>query len=387
MRTESVHAKALVLGAGPAGLLAGLELLRQGFTPLLLERGQPGESWRRMPSNLRLVSPWRANHLAQFDTHRFPIHQAVTAAEYHQYLTQLAAASALALRTGVTVQRVQHHSGRFELETDRGRFLSSIVINATGYFSRPFIPDIPGAENSPIPQTHFAQCGSGSRPGKEPGGLAGRLVLVVGQRLSAAYLLPELVAAGCQVALAHRSPLAFGPNPFTAAMAFRLLPELERIRLATRGPNSSGFPPLMPCSPMKPWFRNGTVRAVGPLARFGGTEVFCESGESLRPDLILWATGFRPALNHLAPLGLTFDTASGRPRLNGFESAEQPGLFFLGLDGLRDFRSRFLRGLRLDAPLLAQQVATRHRTASTSVTLTRSPATAPRQGHGEALVP
>jgi putative flavoprotein involved in K+ transport len=185
---------------------------------------------------------------------------------------------------------------------------------------------------------------------------------VVGQRLSAAHLVPELVAAGCQVLVSHRSPLAFGPRAFSAWIAFRLLPELEQIRLGLRGPACGGFAPLMPQQPVLRWIRNGTVRAVGQLERFAGAEVVCAGGDRIRPDLVLWATGFRPALSHLD--GLTLDPRSGRPLLNGFESAEQPGLFFLGLDGLRDFRSRFLRGIRGDAAVLAARLAAPPRSVS-----------------------
>src|SRR6185436_5089614 len=97
MEREPMSAEVLILGAGPAGLAAGVELQRHGMLPLLLERGIPGESWRRMPANLRLVSPWRANHLTAFQSGRFPAHRAVPAGDYHEYLSELAHASKLAL--------------------------------------------------------------------------------------------------------------------------------------------------------------------------------------------------------------------------------------------------------------------------------------------------
>ncbi len=52
-------------------------------------------------------------------------------------------------------------------------------------------------------------------------------------------------------------------------------------------------------------------------------------------DIALFATGFRPALEHFLPL-LSLDDC-GMPRLHGMESADVPGLYFLGLDKLRSF--------------------------------------------------
>ncbi|HUR46161.1 MAG TPA: hypothetical protein VMZ27_09830, partial [Candidatus Saccharimonadales bacterium] len=44
---------------------------------------------------------------------------------------------------------------------------------------------------------------------------------------------------------------------------------------------------------------------------------------------------------------------TGLPAIRQMESCSAPGLFFLGLDGLRNFQSRFIRGIRSDAPALA----------------------------------
>ena len=38
--TEKMHERPVVIGAGPAGLVAALELARYGYRPLLLERGK-----------------------------------------------------------------------------------------------------------------------------------------------------------------------------------------------------------------------------------------------------------------------------------------------------------------------------------------------------------
>jgi hypothetical protein len=70
----------------------------------------------------------------------------------------------------------------------------------------------------------------------------------------------------------------------------------------------------------------------------------------------LFATGFRPALDHLAGLNLPLDAGSGLPQLREFECIAAPDLFFLGIDHARNFQSRFIRGLRRDAVLLGRRL-------------------------------
>ena len=51
-------------------------------------------------------------------------------------------------------------------------------------------------------------------------------------------------------------------------------------------------------------------------------------GSFIAADVILWATGFRPALDHLAPLGLR--TRAGGFRVAGTRSIDEPRLFLIG---------------------------------------------------------
>jgi hypothetical protein len=64
-------------------------------------------------------------------------------------------------------------------------------------------------------------------------------------------------------------------------------------------------------------------------------------------------------LQHLSGLGLSVNDHTGVPPVSDMESTEAPGLFFLGLDGLRNFQSRFIRGIRRDAVALADRLAER----------------------------
>ena len=67
-------------------------------------------------------------------------------------------------------------------------------------------------------------------------------------------------------------------------------------------------------------------------------------------DCVIYTTGFKQNFSHLAPLS-EFVIATGLK--GGFEHPSVQGLYFLGLDQQRNFRSRFLRGMREDAAQLA----------------------------------
>jgi hypothetical protein len=209
-----------------------------------------------------------------------------------------------------------------------------------------------------LPQFHFATYRDAQRL-REIIGQPGGRILIVGKRLSAGQALVELVDAGFEVALSCRGPIQFGAGPIGWWIFFRVHPALERLLLCWRGATARGFPTVMPGGRARQLIRSGQVKTFPDIARFENRRIVFIGGRALEPDAVLYATGFRPSLAHLHSLNLALDERTGQPALHGFESADRPGLFFLGLDRLRNFRSRFIRGIREDAPLLADELVTR----------------------------
>lgn len=60
-------------------------------------------------------------------------------------------------------------------------------------------------------------------------------------------------------------------------------------------------------------------------------------------DGVVWCTGFRPALAHLAPLGIVGDT--GRIDMEGTRSATEPRLCLVGYGGWTGMASATLIGV------------------------------------------
>lgn len=348
----------IIIGAGPAGLSLGYELKQRSIPFAILEQGGGvGESWRRMPSTLKLVSPWKTNFLPGTKPGRWPRHFQQTRAQFLEYLQDYAREHRLPVLSGRKVSRVtKSFHNQFAVEAAGENFPCRLLVNATGYFSRPRVPEYPGAKSSSIPQIHVADYGD---PDSLPRRFQfdARRILIVGHRLSAGQTLTELVQSGRPVALSHRSPLAFGSGPLGWWIFYRIFPWLEGARLAWSGGKAKSTPVRMQGGMARSLIETGQVVTFPAILRFEQDRVVFTDGQMLEPSLVIYATGFQPALDHLAPLFP--HSEGGIPELQNMESVTVPGLFFVGLDQGRNFQSRFLRGIRKDVAYLAAILAQR----------------------------
>lgn len=197
----------------------------------------------------------------------------------------------------VTVTVVCDRGERLVVETDRGALSARGLVNATGTWDRPYIPEVPGAARFRGRQLH-------TRDYRTAAAFVGRHVVVVGAGISAIQLLDEVSRVTTTTWVTRRPP-EFREGPFDEA-AGRAAVRLVEARVRR------GLPPASVVSvtgiPVTPAV--AAMRARGVLARRPMFSAITEDGvrwpdgAALRADVILWCTGFRSALDHLAPLGL-----------------------------------------------------------------------------------
>lgn len=342
-----------ILGGGPAGLSLAYECQRRGLEALVLEAGPcPGYSWACMPTGLKLLSPWYQNILFHQRWGPRDLHRLVPARDFAAYLEEQSSRLRLPIQCQCPV-RALHRDGRgWMIESDRRTLRARRVVNATGYFSCPYIPDLPGLHELKIPRLHFAEY-------RDPSALAAQLphasarILIIGKRISAGQAALELHDAGHHVTLACRSPLTYARPPWLQMLVFPVYFPVEDW-LVRRHPFwlEDSYPP-MEGGRVRSLIRRGRIVLRPAVTAFQSRAAVFADGAVESFDLVLFATGFRPALQHLAHLNLTYGP-QGYPITRGFESTEAPGLYFLGFDRIRTFRSRYLRGIREDAGMLAE---------------------------------
>ncbi|MEU0492338.1 NAD(P)-binding domain-containing protein [Nocardiopsis sp. NPDC006139] len=329
-----------VIGAGQAGLAAAHASSRRGVRALVLEAaGHPGGSWPHYYDSLTLFSPARFSGLPgrpmPGDPDRYPRRDEVVS-----YLRDYAARLDADLRCGHRVERVVRDGDGFLLTlADGSRIRSRAVVSATGGFARPHRPEPPGLADFTGAVLHAAEY-------RSPEPFAGLRVVVVGGGNSGVQIAAEL-AGTARVTLATRSPVAWAEQrPLGRDIHWWFvrsgLDAAPLGRLWARAPvlvNDDGR-------------YRAAVAAGAPdrremFTRLEGDEVTWADGSVERVDAVLLATGYRPALDHLAPTGAL--DREGRPLHRGGVSTAVPGLGYVGLEFQRTFASATLRGVGRDA--------------------------------------
>lgn len=350
--------RALVAGAGPAGLACAASLRRRGVEVVVLERSDAvAARWRTRYDGLRL------NTMRQFSGlpgRRIPraMRRYPSRDDFVRYLEDYA--RGLDVRFGVEARRVEP-GARWRVQTSDGTFDAEHVVIATGYDAVPFVPEVPGDFGGE--RLHASEV-------RAVDGFRGRDVLIVGGGNTGVDLAGVLDRCGARVAVAMRSgplvvprdllglPLqpsgllndhlpvkvADALGAFASRLAYGDLTRYgvpkptegyqTKFRRTFQGPAvDDGFVAALEA---------GRARAVPNVERFDGNEAVLVGGERLRPDVVIFATGYRRGLEPLVGhLGVLDD--DGRPTHHAApENPKRPGLYFAGFDGRPSGQIRFM---------------------------------------------
>ena len=350
-------ADVVVIGAGQAGLSAGYHLQRRGFVPtgragdgdrtfvILDAEDVPGGAWSHRWETLTMAT---VNGI--FELPGVPVPEVDLGRPSREvlpaYFADYERRFALEVRRPVRVRSVRRSppgragpgEGRLVVVADPPvdprtgtgaeegagphgeRWSARYVINATGTWSRPFWPHYPGRESFRGRQLHVRDYVSAAE-------FAGRRVVIVGAGISATQLLEEISRVTETFWVTRREPVwekPPAPGDFSEAIA--------RVDERTR----RGLPPesIIRVTGMfrGPWVERAAARGVlvrHPMfTRIEPDGVRMPDGTLEPADVILWATGFRPAVSQLAPLGLR--TPAGGIRVADGRALDEPRLFLIG---------------------------------------------------------
>lgn len=347
----------VVIGGGQAGLAVGYYLRRTALSWTLLDaREGPGGAWPLAWESLRLFSPARFSSLPGWlmpgGTDDYPTRDAAV-----KYLAQYEARYGFPIERPVDVRAVRREEGGFVLETDRGEWRASAVVSATGSWARPNLPEIPGRESFRGVQTHSAEY-------RSPEAFAGKRVLVVGGGNSGAQILAELSLVADTTWVTLADPV-FLPDHVDGRYLFDQATVLYRaIQEGRPPPEPASLGDIVMVPPVRQARDRGVLRAVRPFVRMTERGVVWPDGREEAVDAIVWCTGFRPALEHLRPLGVV--EPDGRVRVEGTRSLREPMLWLVGYGNWTGFASATLIGVGRSARATVDQVAAALQPASSS---------------------
>ncbi|MGQ4401548.1 NAD(P)-binding domain-containing protein [Streptomyces hayashii] len=317
----------VVIGAGQAGLAGAFHLRRSGFEPerdfVVLDRAPaPGGAWQfRWPSltygKVHGMHALPGMELTDADPSR-PSSEVVG-----EYFAAYERTFDLRVRRPVEVRAVREGSGgRMLVETSDGTWSARALINATGTWGRPFWPRYPGQETFRGRQLHTAQY-----PGPEA--FAGSRVVVVGGGASGTQHLLEIAPYAAATAWVTRRPPVFREGPFdeeAGRAAVALVEERVRQGLPPRSVVSVTGLPLNDA--IRQGLADGVLDRLPMFDRITPAGVEWNDGRRVLADVILWATGFRPAVDHLAPLRLR--EPGGGIRVEGTRAVADPRIHLVG---------------------------------------------------------
>ncbi|BBZ63650.1 monooxygenase [Mycolicibacterium monacense] len=369
------HQRVVVVGAGPCGLAIARQLLHeQRIEPLVLDRATaPASTWRDRYEGFRLNTCGYWSHLPGQPIPRrygrWPKRDDMV-----DYFDSYVRRQRIPLSLGVTVTRIDRDGDRWLITTDGDTYTADAVVIATGNYHTPALPAWPGMEGYTGDLLHSADY-------RNPWPFAGRDVLVVGSGNSAtdiALQLSDEVAGRVRLAvrepphLMPRSAAGIPVDAFSAAFSRLPVPVIDHAAaLASRlwfgDLTSAGLPaprrgiyrallddgsiPTLG-DELVPQIKAGRIEVVAAVESFEGDSVVLADGRTIRPDVVIGATGYRhglePLVGHLDVLD-----EDGAPLVNGLPPAA-PGLWFAGYE---EPIIGPLQSFRLQAGPLAAEVA------------------------------
>ncbi len=301
----AIKTEIVVIGAGQAGLSSAYHLRQRGLTPgrgfvVLDQSPQAGGAWQFRWPSLTLSTVNRVHDLPGMafseavDTSETSVEAAVAVPRYFAAYEER---FGLEVYRPVKVSVVCPRGDRFRVETDRQIFSARGIINATGTWETPYIPDYPGRETFRGRQLH-------TRDYRTAGEFTGQHVVIVGGGISAIQLLNE-ISAVTTTTWVTRTPPRWREGPFNeeaGRAAVKLVEERVRVGLP---PNSVVSVTGLPRSPLiEAMAARGVLERQEMFAEITPEGVRWADGREQRADVILWCTGFRSSLDHLAPLML-----------------------------------------------------------------------------------
>ncbi|WP_026689457.1 YpdA family putative bacillithiol disulfide reductase [Alteribacter aurantiacus] len=278
-----IKEKIIIIGAGPCGLSAAIELKEKGYDPLVIERGNVVNAIYHYPTHQQFFSTSEKlaiGGIPFYSTERKPKRN-----EALVYYREVVREKNVRIHAFEEVREVtKQENGTFSLRTQKNkqekRYEASYVIVATGYYDSPNYMNVPG-EKKPHVLHYF----------KEAHPYFDQDVCVIGGKNSAVDAALELDKAGARVTVLYRG------SEYSKSVKPWILPE---------------FDGLVKKEQIKMVF-DTTIDEITD-----NDVIYSEKGQQhkLRADFVFAMTGYHPDHSFIRKMGVHTDSSTGRPDFN-----------------------------------------------------------------------
>ena len=311
----------IIIGSGPIGLAAAIELKKKGIESLIIERGCLVNSIYNYPVNMTFFST--SDRLEIGDIPFISHGPKPTRKEALEYYRRAAEHYDLNVKLYEEVKAVNGGDGEFEVITSKGTYQADKVVLATGFYGQENQMDVPGEE---LPKVlHYYD---------EPHRYAWQDVLVVGGGNSAVDAALETYRCGANVSILVKYP------ELKSSIKYWVKPDIEnRIREGS----------------ITGYFKSSVVE-------IRENEVDIETPEgpkTLKNDFVLAMTGYHPHFGLMKKLGIELTDDDKKMPVFDEKTLEtnRKGLYVAGVVcGGMDTSRLFIENTRVHAEHIAGDI-------------------------------
>ena len=253
-----------------------------------------------------------------------------------QYLRDYEAKYQLPVLRPVDVYAVTKQSERFQVATSVGAFHCSAVVSATGSFSNPVIPEATGMNSFQGQILHSSQYQS-------PEPFKGKRVAIVGEGNSGAQILAEVSQLTDSIWITQKEP-RFLPDHIDGRYLFDAATQMYEAKKQGNAYQAPSLGDIVLVAPVKEARDRGVYKeSFRPFQKFEGDTLVWSNGHREKVDVVIFCTGFKPALHHLNPMNVI--THDGRVATEETKATGLPGLWLIGCGNWTGFASATLIGV------------------------------------------
>lgn len=287
------RADVIIIGGGPCGLSAAIEIQKMGLRAIVIEKGNIVNAIYRYPTHQTFFSS--SEKLSIGDIPFITEERKPKRNQALVYYREVVKRHQLDIRPFETVMSVER-SDEFLVKTSKTSYSASYVVAATGYYDFPNKLEVPGAGMEKV--MHYF---------KEGHPYFDCDVLVIGGKNSAVDAALELHKAGSRVTVSYHG------TSYSKSVKPWILPEFDGL------------------------VRSGEITmlfdSIVDEIREGEVELTVnDTKETLPNDFVFAMIGYHPDHYFLEQMGIQIDKASGRPKFDE-ETMESnvDGLFIAGV--------------------------------------------------------